>query len=322
MKKISFWSWVLFVLWSINVLAAHPGEEETWIKLYKSPSLKGVTSLSVRVEKISALFLGCPYELGALGEGHVGEYDQMPLYREDAFDCQTFVETVLALAVAHDFPEFQQTINQIRYHKGQVSYVERNHFTCLDWNKNNQQAGFLKDITQNIHDLNGKSVSKVATALIDKAGWYHQKSIKDIKLKHANPTLQRKRLKSLQQAGNTVVPVLSTIPYIPLTALFDSKGHANAPLFQQIPNAAIIEIVRPNWDAMVGTPQNVSHLGFAIWAKNRLYFREASSKLGHVADVPLEDYLREYLKSPTIKGINVQILNHIISANRDGSIVR
>ena len=70
MKKISFWSWVLFVLWSINVLAAHPGEEETWIELYKSPSLKGVNSLSVRVERISALFLGRPYELGALGEGH------------------------------------------------------------------------------------------------------------------------------------------------------------------------------------------------------------------------------------------------------------
>ncbi len=59
-------------------------------------------SLPQRVEAISELFLGVPYKLGALGEGPGGEFDRDPLIRFDAFDCTTFVETVMALALNSD----------------------------------------------------------------------------------------------------------------------------------------------------------------------------------------------------------------------------
>ena len=55
----------------------------------------------------------------------------------------------------------------------------------------------------------------------------------------------------------------------------------------------------------------MSHLGFALWIKGKLYFREASTVHGKVMDVPLIDYLMDALTSPTIKGINVQIVNPI-----------
>ena len=102
---------------------------------------------------------------------------------------------------------------------------------------------------------------------------------------------------------------MSTIPYIPLSVLFDNAGQANMHLFKQIPNAGIIEIVRPNWDLtkQIGTHLNVSHLGFAIWINNVIFFREASSEHHQIIDVPLIDYLRAAQKSPTIKGINIQI---------------
>ena len=80
--------------------------------------------------------------------------------------------------------------------------------------------------------------------------------------------------------------------------------------FQQIPNAAIIEIVRPNWDLTkeIGTHLNVSHIGFAIWKNKTLYFRQASSIHHQVIDTPLTSYLYDALKnSETIKGINIQI---------------
>jgi hypothetical protein len=282
---------------------------KTISQIYHSLNNKPLT-MSARIDAISAQFLGQPYLLGALGEGTQGDYDQWPLYRTDAFDCETYVDTVLALALANNPHEFKQCVNKVRYNNGQVDFVKRNHFTCLDWNKNNQRQGFVKDITTMILDQNKKSVVKFARAFIDKPSWYSHMTLNAIRLNSGDETERLKRLESLRQAGAHLPKATSIIPYLPLTALFDQTGKANQYLFKQIPNAAIIEIIRPNWDLSqeIGTHLNVSHLGFAIWKKNTLYFREASSSYGKVVDVSLIDYLRDTLKSPTIKGINVQVV--------------
>src|ERR1035437_2644460 len=50
------------------------------------------------LNQVSAALLGKPYQLGPLGEGKFGAEDPDPLYRLDAFDCTTFIETVMANA--------------------------------------------------------------------------------------------------------------------------------------------------------------------------------------------------------------------------------
>jgi hypothetical protein len=104
--------------------------------------------------------------------------------------------------------------------------------------------------------------------------------------------------------------VLAKLPYIPLTALFQSNGQANQALFDQIPDGAIIEIVRPNWSLKdkIGTNLDVSHLGFAFRHDGQLWFRNASSQFHRVVDEPLISYLDKARSSPTIKGINIQVL--------------
>ena len=263
-----------------------------------------------RITDISAKFLGKPYFLGALGEGQHGDYNQLPLYRTDVFDCETYVDTVLALAFASNIQGFKNHINQIRYRDGRVAFIYRNHFTCLDWNLNNQHEGFVKDITTTIHDKHNKSIVKFARALINKPGWYDHMSTSTIQIPNLDENARIKLLKSLKREGSKLPKSTSIIPYIPLTALFDKDGKENNYLFEQIPNASIIEIIRPNWDLSkeIGTNLNVSHLGFAIWENDKILFRQASSTEHKVIDVPLIDYLRNTLKSPTIKGINVQVV--------------
>ena len=279
-------------------------------QIYHNLNNKPILDMPTRIEMISSKFLGAPYLLSALGEGMHGDYDQFPLYRADAFDCQTYVDTVLAIALADSLNHFNQCLTHVRYHNGHVSFIERNHFTCLDWNQNNQRQGFIKDITTTFRDQNNHSVVKFARSLIDKPAWYSHKSTDTIRLNNADSVAQAKHLGSLKHEGAQLARATSIIPYVPLTALFDPTGSANMHLFNQIPNAAIIEIIRPNWDLeqSIGTHLNVSHLGFAIWHKNTLFFREASSDYGHVIDVPLIAYLHSALKSPTIKGINIQIV--------------
>lgn len=300
---------------SLQITAAQSHIKEqnankTISQIYHSLNNKPTLDMPTRIALISAQFLGKAYLLGALGEGVLGEYDQMPLYRTDAFDCETYVDTVLALALAHTPDNFKRCINQIRYRNGLVSFIERNHFTCLDWNKNNQRQGFVKDVTSTLKQQDNRSVVQYASALIDKPAWYNHMSTHAIHLNKVGATKREKQLASLKRKGAQLPRSTSIIPYIPLSVLFDRAGKANQYLFNQIPHAAIIEIVRPNWDLRqaIGTHLNVSHLGFAIWEKKTLFFRQASSTEGHVVDVPLITYLRDALKSPTIKGINIQIV--------------
>lgn len=284
--------------------------KQTIYKLYHSLNHNQKFKMSERLDTISAQFLGKTYKLGALGEGPQARFDQAPAYRTDAFDCDTYVTTVLALALANNEKAFKQCLRKIRYKNGHRSFIDRNHFTSVDWNLNNQQQGYIKDITESFLDENNKPVSQIATAVIDKPSWYQHLTIKNIRLNNSNRQEQEKRLAELKAKGSKLSKVRSNTPYIPLTALFNQKAKANQHLFSQIPHAAIIEIVRPDWDIheKIGTNLNISHLGFAFWKKGVLFFREASSAEGKVIDIPLADYLRQALTSPSIKGINVQIV--------------
>ncbi len=117
-----------------------------------------------------------------------------------------------------------------------------------------------------------------------------------------------KRLALLKEKTRHFPKEIATITYLPLTILFDANDKPNQDLFKQIPQAAIIEIIRPNWNLTkeIGSHLNVSHLGFAIWKGGILYFREASTIEHKVIDIPLTDYLATYLHSPTIKGIHIE----------------
>lgn len=285
---------------------ANSSIKELYHKLNHMPNI----SMPERIDWLSKQFIGVPYVLGSLGEGATARYDQFPLYRVDGFDCDTYVNTVLSLALANSLSTFQQCIKHMRYHDGQVSYINRTHFTGLDWNQYHQQTGLFKDITATIKDQKNHPIAKLATALIEKPNWYAHATTASIRLQHEDKMKQKERLAELKTEGSKLRIATEKVPYLPFTALFLKNTQPNLYLFDQIPHGAIIEIVRPNWDLRteIGTALNISHLGFAIRNKNQLYFRQASSAYGKVVDVLLIEYLKNAQNSPTIKGINVQVL--------------
>lgn len=261
----------------------------------------------LRFQQISSYFLGRPYLLGALGEGPNGRFDQNPLYRTDAFDCLTYVNTVLALFFAKDLQTFQEKIIAINYENSKVAYETRHHF-MNDWNRSNIQLGLMEDITLKITDDNQKPVAVLSQTLIDKPGWFQQRQLADIKLLHpVDLQAVQQRLQELRDLSQQVNSEMSTMNYLPLSILFDENKQPHLNLFSQIPDTAIIEIVRPNWDLRdkIGTCLDVSHLGFAIWQGNTPLFREASSIHKKIIDIPLIDYLKNYINHSTIKGIYV-----------------
>jgi len=169
-------------------------------------------TLPDRIVSISARFLNKPYQLDPLGEGVDGQFSQKPLYRFDRFDCQTYVETVLALAVSHsssNTPAFQQQLLEIRYQNGKPDFFTRNHFPSVDWIPNNIQKGYIK-----FSPINNNKIS----LNINKQQWFEDQ------VHINNPNIPDK--------------LRVTLPYVPVSEL--SKNINN------IPNGAIIMIIKPS----------------------------------------------------------------------------
>lgn len=95
---------------------------------------KAWATIAQRIDFISRRLLGTTYQ-GYTLVGGPRRAEQF-VVRDDAFDCVTFCETVLAAALAHDIGEFEQVLRRIRYHNGVVTWRERNHY-FFEWSQHN-----------------------------------------------------------------------------------------------------------------------------------------------------------------------------------------
>jgi len=96
-----------------------------------------------RIDFISRRLLGVRYRANTLigGPKHAEQF----VVRDDAFDCVTFCEVVLAAAIARDFAAFEDALRRIRYDHGRVQYDQRNHYFA-DWCKRNIANGICKPV--------------------------------------------------------------------------------------------------------------------------------------------------------------------------------
>ena len=87
---------------------------------------------SERINFISRSLLGVRYQANTLIGGPRNR--EVFVVRDDAFDCVTFCEVVLAAALARDLAEFETSLRRIRYQHGEVKWEERNHYFA-DWSR-------------------------------------------------------------------------------------------------------------------------------------------------------------------------------------------
>ncbi|GHU00260.1 hypothetical protein FACS1894186_0400 [Alphaproteobacteria bacterium] len=85
-------------------------------------------------------YLGAPYLAAPLGDGDSDPYAPGPLWRNDAFDCTTYVETVLAERRAG---EALENMRKIRYGDAKPDFFARNHFTETQWIPSAMRQGFI-----------------------------------------------------------------------------------------------------------------------------------------------------------------------------------
>lgn len=217
------------------------------------------------------------YQPGAL---HV---NQNPVYRFDFLDCQTFVETAMALLYSRDLNQFEKNYLQIAYGaagnpNGEiVRYYNRNNFVDGDLNPVNERNGFFMDATS---QGGLASLSKKTTTDLMRQNWFlHQQQ----DLHSAIRVLSNASGPAMVQRFKTVYTNLDfpnfnhervTISYLPKQeiALRQSDGSflPNDKVLDKIPTPAVAEIITDSksWDVggvnikdLIGSEYSVSHLG-------------------------------------------------------------
>lgn len=255
-----------------------------------------------RVVAISKQLLNKPYVDEPCGEGATGEFNTEPLFRFDAFDCETFVNTVLALTQSNNVAQFQNNLRNIIYTNGVIDFKNRAHFPSADWVPHNINNHFIAEITSQVAGANNTAIAK---AYINRQNWCEKCNLERIKIPNISSTQQQMKLQQLHEEASQLQNVNAQINYIPLHKLFTDDGQPNLTIFNRIPNASIILFIEhnPNLVRIIGTEMNVSHMGLVIWKNNQPYLRAASSLKHQTTDLPLISYLHTYLNGRYMQGI-------------------
>jgi hypothetical protein len=105
---------------------------------------KDLPTVAQRIDFISGALRGTRYQGYTLIGGP--RRPEQFVVRDDAFDCVTFCETVLAAALARDLDEFETGLREIRYRHGIVNWFERNHY-FFEWGQHNVENKTCRWIT-------------------------------------------------------------------------------------------------------------------------------------------------------------------------------
>jgi hypothetical protein len=216
-----------------------------------TPARLTPAALTQRIVAISARYRGTLYRRDPLGEGPAGTVDRDPLICTTGVDCQTYVEQVLAEAIAPRPTDVLACLTRIRYHDGVVGFGTRNHFMVSDWLPHNRWL--VHDVTDEV----GGNRTRPMEKRIDRAAFFRA---------HGAPEL-----------GRRVPPERSRTTYIPRAAL--------GAMAARIPTAAVLIWVQDRPGIVA------AHCGFAIRDGNgALLLRHASERLGRVVDEPLLEF--------------------------------
>ena len=116
---------------------------------------KEIAAPGDKVALISEPFLKTPYLANTLiGSAETSEVFTLRL---DGVDCFTFLDYVEALRRSVDFEGFKETLRDLRYRNGKVTFLDRNHFFSV-WG--NTPLAPLRDITAQVGGTNVRWVEK------------------------------------------------------------------------------------------------------------------------------------------------------------------
>ncbi len=230
--------------------------------------------LAERFDFILSGMVGVPYAVDPLGREPGADSAPEPLIDLDAVDCVTYIEQGLAIALSRNPDDVPDLLARIRYRRGKIGYLTRNHYFSADWIPSN--SWLLEDITGALAGDNAVTITKTINKrkFFEEKGYvFHNRTSSSIPSEKITVTTRiippdrLDRVNTLIKAGDI----------IPITT--DTKG-----------------IV-------------VRHVGEAAHDdKGGLLLRHASSRARRVIQEPLDEYLVSFASPAGFKVL--RLLEH------------
>ncbi|MFZ4590702.1 MAG: N-acetylmuramoyl-L-alanine amidase-like domain-containing protein [Ignavibacteria bacterium] len=265
-----FYSSLILALILMFVSANTFADDEAEIKAVKK-KLKsfdaslGNSDISEIIAAVGKTFVGVEYVAGTLDKN---VNDEKLVIKITGLDCVTYVENVLAIATVIkkgtvDFASYKTELQNIRYRNGEINgYPSRLHY-YTDWIYNNQEKGYLKDITQ---DIGGELYSKKINFMSTHTDSYKQLTGNEDFINE---------IKSIEKSMNK-----RRLYYI-------KKGEVDQ-YYDQLQTGDIIATTT-NIEGL-----DVTHTGFIYKEKGKTKFMHASITKGEI--IISKEELKEYLK--------------------------
>jgi hypothetical protein len=230
-----------------------------------------------RLEAVSRQLLGAPYALGPLGEEVPPDLD--PRFRLDAFDCTTYVETVLALALggSDDEAATRLQLDRIRYTGGVPGFATRRHLIDAQWIPELEREGLLVDVTRRL----GGGAARTASFRLSRATWQRSHLATDFGLEWSAVPHGRQML-----------------AYLPWEVLERDDVRA------ALPSIGILNLIA---NPTPSAPTVVIHQALLLRAEDGGWIaRHASSSSHRVVEEPLSVFLeRSRGRKRSVLGVNV-----------------
>lgn len=251
--------------------------------------------MDLRIESASRLFLDVPYMHDPVGEGPGADFDPRPVIRFDRFDCQTFIETVLALAYARRHDEVDDHVRAFRY-SGPCSFAHRNQFITSQWLPNVIARGLLIDDTRRVA---GDMATEVETS---------RPVLRARLVDHARTVLSTEHQAAARAAIESALPRRVTLrrTWLPVAAFVREdrpfvggkrvRGlHLNTRLLARIQPGSVLVTRSPRW----------VHLAIAVQSRGRWWIRQANASRGSVQQYDMVSLLMTMWRFELCTGIAV-----------------
>jgi Protein of unknown function (DUF1460) len=205
----------------------------------------GELPFSQRVEALCRHFLGTPHVDDPFGEGEAGRFDRQPIVRFDAFDCVSYAETVLALAVGLSLRRAAELVALMRYQSGCVAFEDRCHWIAGQWVPHNLAAGLLTNHLPSSPDETLRSFE----CTIDWAEWYGALPLERVRRPDVSPEERLRVWEELRQFGRGCGYLRVEQSFFPFSRLFcptpEQAGPRTRPYGSEFLNVGLLESLPP-----------------------------------------------------------------------------
>ena len=254
-------------------------------------------------------WVGVPYMSHPLGEGmgSSGDWDKQVRYRTDGFDCQTYVETVLAWQSVDNQCDWHCQLDKIRYGGQSANYKHRLHFTSWQWNPAMIRQHYVEAIMDAVDTQAHVHSHVIATTLTPRAWAIRQLTA----LTHVQ-ALSLEESQDIQRYAQYWPEQASTMVSVWYQSDVMEDTQLQSAWVAALPDVSVVEWVTPNpqyFKALVDTPLDVVHMGFLLKHDGHLVLLHASSLQKEIVSEDFMAYWQLHAKWGVniLKVVNPQI---------------